>query len=122
MCASSRYQSRKRNVDGQPLGHRGMADVRGLRAPFGRPGLLGGIHDVSGGGLGLARLNADGTLDTTFGNGGTELAVPATLPVLLPNAALLAVLPNGEFLAIGDGTSSTTGTGPTELVLTRYFQ
>jgi uncharacterized delta-60 repeat protein len=73
-----------------------------------------------GGGLGLARLNADGTLDTTFGNGGAELAVPATLPVLLPNAALLAVLPNGEFLAVGAGTNPATGS--TELVLTRYFQ
>jgi uncharacterized delta-60 repeat protein len=73
-----------------------------------------------GGGLGLARINADGTLDTTFGNGGAELAVPATLSVLLSNAALLAVLPNREFLAIGAGTNPATGS--TELVLSRYFQ
>jgi uncharacterized delta-60 repeat protein len=73
-----------------------------------------------GGGLGLARVNADGALDTTFGNGGAELSVPATLPVLLPNATLLAVLPNGEFLAIGAGTNPTTGS--TELTLTRYFR
>jgi uncharacterized delta-60 repeat protein len=73
-----------------------------------------------GGGLGLARLTPGGTLDTTFGTGGAELAVPATLPVLLPNATLLAVLPNGEFLAIGAGTNPATGS--TELILTRYFQ
>jgi uncharacterized delta-60 repeat protein len=73
-----------------------------------------------GGGVSLARVNPDGTLDTTFGTGGAELAVPATLPVLLANAALLAVLPNGEFLAIGAGTNPTTGS--TELILTRYFQ
>jgi uncharacterized delta-60 repeat protein len=62
-----------------------------------------------GGGVGLARVNPDGTLDTTFGTAAAELAVPATLPVLLANAALLAVLPNGEFLAIGAGTNPTTG-------------
>jgi hypothetical protein len=39
-CASSRYQSRKRNVDGQPLGHRGTADAWGCRATFGRANLL----------------------------------------------------------------------------------
>jgi hypothetical protein len=36
------------------------------------------------------------------------------------NAALIAVLPNGKFLAIGAGTNPATGS--TELVLTRYFQ
>jgi hypothetical protein len=36
------------------------------------------------------------------------------------NAALLAVLPNGEFVAIGAG--SNPATGAVELVLTRYFQ
>jgi hypothetical protein len=40
--------------------------------------------------------------------------------VLLANAALLAVLPNAEFLAIGAGTNPTTGA--TELILTRYLQ
>jgi hypothetical protein len=37
--------------------------------------------------------------------------------VQLTSAALLAVLPNGKFLAIGDGTNPTTGS--TELILTR---
>ena len=39
--AGSRQQSRNRNVDGQPLGHRGTADARVLRATFGRAKLLG---------------------------------------------------------------------------------
>jgi uncharacterized delta-60 repeat protein len=73
-----------------------------------------------GGGLGLARLNPGGTLDTTFGTAGAELAVPATLLVVLTNATLLAVLPNGKLLAIGAGTNPTTGS--VELILTRYFQ
>jgi uncharacterized delta-60 repeat protein len=73
-----------------------------------------------GGAVGLARVNADGTLDTTFGTGGAELAVPATLPVVLANAALLAVLPNAKFLAIGAGANPVTGA--TELILTRYFR
>jgi uncharacterized delta-60 repeat protein len=76
-----------------------------------------------GGNIGLARVNADGTLDTTFGTGGIELRVPSPLAdTSLPTSGLLAVLPNGEFLAIGDGTNSLTGTGSTELILTRYFQ
>jgi Domain of unknown function (DUF5122) beta-propeller len=75
---------------------------------------------LAGGGLGLARVNPGGTLDTTFGTAGAELAVPATLPVQLANAALLAVLPNDKFLAIGAGTNPATGS--VELVLTRHFQ
>ena len=73
-----------------------------------------------GGNIGLARLNADGTLDTGFGNGGVEPRVPSTLPGVLSTSALLAVLPNGEFLAIGAGANPTTGS--VELILTRYFQ
>lgn len=55
-----------------------------------------------------------------WGRAAPSWAVSATLPVLLANAALLAVLPNAEFLAIGAGTNPTTGA--TELILTRYFQ
>jgi uncharacterized delta-60 repeat protein len=57
-----------------------------------------------GGGVGLARVNSDGTLDTTFGNGGAEPAVPvpATLLAGLPDATLLAVLP----------TASSSPSGP----------
>ena len=40
--------------------------------------------------------------------------------MVLSTSALLAALPNGKFLAIGAGTSPTTGS--TELILTRYFQ
>jgi hypothetical protein len=71
----------------------------------------------------VQRLNADGTLDTTFGNGGAEPAVPvpATLLAGLPDATLLAVLPNGEFLAIGSALDPTT-LGTSALILTRYFQ
>ncbi len=69
----------------------------------------------------MQRLNADGTVDATFGNGGAELAVPATLPVGLANAALLAVLPTDEFLAIGSAQDPTT-LGTSALILTRYFQ
>lgn len=76
-----------------------------------------------GGGAGLARINPDGTLDTTFGTGGTELAVPAPATLLagLTDATLLAVLPDGEFLAIGTALDPTT-LGTSALILTRYFQ
>jgi uncharacterized delta-60 repeat protein len=73
-----------------------------------------------GGNIGLARVNAHGTLDTGFGTGGVEPRVLSTLPVVLSTSALLAVLPNGEFLAIGAGANPATGS--VELILTRYFQ
>jgi uncharacterized delta-60 repeat protein len=73
-----------------------------------------------GGGPGLARVNADGTLDTTFANGGAEPGVGSTLPVFLPTSALQVVLPHAKFLAIGAASNSTTAA--LELTLTPYFQ
>lgn len=73
-----------------------------------------------GGNIGLARVNANGTLDTGFGSGGAEPRVPSTLPGVLSTSALLAVLPNAKFLAIGAGANPATGS--VELILTRYFQ
>src|SRR5579859_4101733 len=118
----------------QRLNADGTVDPAFASPPIDYNGIEGGIGDsgvdslavqrdgkiLIGGSVGLARVNPDGTLDTTFGNGGAELAVPATLPVVLANAALLAVLPTGEFLAIGAGTNPTTGS--IELILARYFQ
>ena len=46
--------------------------------------------------------------------------MPSTLPGVLSTSALLAVLPNAKFLAIGAGANPATGS--VELILTRYFQ
>ena len=73
-----------------------------------------------GGNIGLARVNANGTLDTTFGSGAAEPRVPSTLSAVLSTSALLAVLPKAKFLALGAGANPATGS--VELILTRYFQ
>ena len=97
----------------------GIEGVRGA-STVGSPAIQPDGKILVGGNIGLAWVNADGTLDTTFGNGGAELAVPATL-LAGPNAALLAVLPNAEFLAIGSALDPTT-LGTSALILTRYLQ
>jgi uncharacterized delta-60 repeat protein len=120
-------QVQRRNADGS-------ADPAFASPPIDFNGIEGGRSDSTvdslavqpdgkvlvGGNIGLARLNADGTLDTGFGAGGVESPVSSTLPVQLSTSALLAVLPDGKFLAIGAGTNPATGS--TELILTRYFQ
>ena len=73
-----------------------------------------------GGNIGLARVNANGTLDTTFGSGAAEPRVPSTLSAVFSTSALLAVLPKAKFLALGAGANPATGS--VELILTRYLQ
>jgi len=66
--------------------------------------LVGGVP------FGLARLNTDGELDTTFGSGGmVETAAGASLDGLL-------IQTDGKIVAIGGG-----GQNPFELILARYL-
>jgi uncharacterized delta-60 repeat protein len=118
----------------QRLNADGTADATFASPPIDFNGIEGGRSDsgvfslavqpdgkvLVGGNIGLARVNADGTLDTGFGSGGVEPRVPSTLPGVLSTSALLAVLPNAKFLAIGAGANPATGS--VELMLTRYFQ
>jgi uncharacterized delta-60 repeat protein len=102
-----------------PIDFNGIEGVRGDSGVFSLAVQPDGKILV-GGNIGLARVNANGTLDTGFGIGGVEPRVPSTLPGVLSTSALVAVLPNGKFLAIGAGANPTTGS--VELILTRYFQ
>jgi uncharacterized delta-60 repeat protein len=52
----------------------------------------------------LARFNANGTLDTTFGKGGISLA-----SVAFVGPETLALLSNGDYLAVGEDTKFDTG-------------
>jgi len=56
----------------------------------------------------LARYNADGTLDTTFGNGGT-VTVPIAGGGTDDEAVTLLVQPDGRLVAAGRSVNSTTG-------------
>ncbi len=52
--------------------------------------------------IALARFNANGTLDTTFGTGGEVITyVPNVNEQSFSSAAALALLPNGNFLVAG---------------------
>jgi uncharacterized delta-60 repeat protein len=70
--------------------------------------LMGGFEDGGGkevpGMLSFARFNGNGVLDTTFGTAGVSLVTPA---VIGPDA--LAILSNGDYLAVGDDSSGTAG-------------
>jgi uncharacterized delta-60 repeat protein len=74
-------------------------------------GLAGGN---SGDAFTVARLNANGSLDTTFGSGGL-------ITTSLPDggqASVVVIQPNGEILVVGEGFVSGGGL---KLVLARYL-
>ena len=64
--------------------------------------------------FGLARFNADGSLDAAFGNGG----VLTTRIQGSDLAALTFIQPDGKILAVG---TSQNAAGVTELALARYL-
>jgi uncharacterized delta-60 repeat protein len=69
--------------------------------------VMGGFEVAEGnipGLMSLVRYNANGTLDTTFGKGGLSLA---SVTFLGPET--LALLSNGDYLAVGQNASGGTG-------------
>ena len=85
--------------------------------------VLGGIHQRTGAPgipvFGLSRLNPDGTLDSTFGNGG----VVTTQVPGFPNGAFIDALliqPDEKIVTLGIGLTSDT-INPPGLVLIRYL-
>jgi uncharacterized delta-60 repeat protein len=65
--------------------------------------------------FGLARVNADGSLDSTFGSGGV---VTTNIPSGFGYLGAL-IQPDGKIIALGGGTDNSTG--QTEIILARYF-
>jgi uncharacterized delta-60 repeat protein len=81
--------------------------------PDGRA-VVGGSRFAGGTLFGLARVDAGGGLDTTFGTGGTlTTAVPGGF-----GFTSLLVQPDGKIIGIGAGQDATGGT---ELILARYL-
>lgn len=81
--------------------------------------VIGGSHVESGqfsstSVFGLARVNADGTLDPAFGSGG----VLTTRIQGQDSVSLLVIQPDGKILAVG---TSQNAAGVTELALARYL-
>ncbi|HUD65626.1 MAG TPA: hypothetical protein VMQ17_13645 [Candidatus Sulfotelmatobacter sp.] len=69
--------------------------------------VMGGFEVAEGnipGMMSLVRYNANGTLDTTFGKGGISLA---SVTFLGPET--LALLSNGDYLAVGQNANGNTG-------------
>ena len=70
--------------------------------------LMGGFKDGgrhTPGSLSLVRFNSNGALDPNFGTAGIALVTPA--PILGPQA--LALLSNGDYLAVGENGNGTPG-------------
>jgi uncharacterized delta-60 repeat protein len=71
--------------------------------------LMGGFKDggkKTPGSLSLVRFNSNGALDPNFGTAGIALVTPA--PLLGPQA--LALLSNGDYLAVGENGEAQVGT------------
>jgi len=69
--------------------------------------VMGGFEVAGGnipGMMSLVRYNANGTLDSTFGKGGISLARVALL-----GPETLALLSNGDYLAVGQNADGNTG-------------
>jgi hypothetical protein len=72
------------------------------------------VLGTTSGTFGLARLDTNGALDTTFGTGGV-------LTTSFPNDGqgnAVLIQPNGDIIAIGTSENSA---GDTELALARYI-
>jgi len=76
--------------------------------------LVGGSHFQSTAVFGLARVNADGTLDSTFGTGGTVLTSVNGDDAI----DALLVQPDGKIIAVG--FSENNSTGVVFIALARY--
>ena len=76
--------------------------------------IAGGSHFLSTGVIGLARVNASGSLDTTFGNGGTL----TTSIQGGDSAGALVIQPDGKIIAVGTSQNST---GQVDVALVRYL-
>jgi uncharacterized delta-60 repeat protein len=77
--------------------------------------IVGGAHFLSTSVFGLARVNADGSLDTTFGSGG---AVTTTIQ---GNEAVEALVIQADGKIVAIGYSENNSTGQTEVALVRYL-
>jgi uncharacterized delta-60 repeat protein len=77
--------------------------------------VVAGAHFLSTSPVAAARLNADGSLDTAFGNGGTVITTPQG------NEAASAVLvqPDGKIIAVGYSENNSTGIA--DVALVRYL-
>jgi uncharacterized delta-60 repeat protein len=77
--------------------------------------VVGGAHFLATSPIGLARVNADGTLDTAFGNGGTL----TTTIQGDESATALLIQPDGKIVTVGSSENNTTGV--TDVFLARYL-
>jgi uncharacterized delta-60 repeat protein len=75
----------------------------------------GGAGQFGAGGFGVARFNANGSFDNTFGNAG---AVITPFPNADANVDALLLQPDGKIVAIG--TEIVNDGGPANLVAARY--
>jgi hypothetical protein len=77
--------------------------------------VAGGGHFLSSELIGVARVNADGSLDQAFGSGGTVLTT------LQGNESPSVVLiqPDGKILAVG--SSENNATGISDIAIVRYL-
>jgi uncharacterized delta-60 repeat protein len=77
--------------------------------------VVGGAHFLATSPIGLARVNADGTMDATFGAGGTL----TTTIQGDESATALLIQPDGKIVAVG--SSENNSTGVTDVFLARYL-
>jgi len=77
--------------------------------------IASGSHFFGTSVFGLARVNASGSLDTTFGNGGTL----TTSIQGGDSAGALVIQPDGKIIAVG--TSQNNSTGQIDVALVRYL-
>jgi uncharacterized delta-60 repeat protein len=77
--------------------------------------IVGGAQFLVNDLFGLARVNADGSLDAAFGSGGV---LTTSIPSGFGFSTLL-VQPDGKIIGVGSGQDNS-GTGETQVILARY--
>jgi uncharacterized delta-60 repeat protein len=87
-----------------------------VTAGYTLPGTTSGSHYPTSS-IALARYNSNGTLDTTFGNGGQVVSTIAGRPA---SAQAIAFGPHGQVVVVGSGSVNSPTGGTTDFVLERY--
>jgi uncharacterized delta-60 repeat protein len=113
------------DLDGIAIAGTGPANDEGLSVktqPDGKIVVSGYAAIGAGTAFLLARFNADGSRDASFGTNGLVMtdvtAGPTTIPPFQEAGQALAILPNGRILVVGQ---APTATSPSDIALVRYL-
>ncbi len=105
------------------FGNAGQIDIAGIGSGLQTNGKIivagyGGSDTRFSSGFAVWRLSSNGTLDSTFGSGGSVITPIGTGAA---DAHAVAILPDGRFIVAGSASATFTGGSDSNFAVVRYF-